>query len=114
MADIGRPREIDREALRLKFLNYIQETPIPIVAEFAAQNGLYRQMLYEMDELADALKACVSKKEGALEREALKGEVNCTMAIFSLKQLGWKDIQGRELSAPGGGPIVISSTDAEL
>ncbi len=114
MADIGRPREIDREALLSKLLIYIRDTPIPIIAEFAAQNQLHRQQLYDMEELSDALKACVFKKEAALEREALNGNVNCTMAIFSLKQLGWKDIQGRELSAPGGGPIVISSTDAEL
>jgi hypothetical protein len=34
---------------------------------------------------------CIAKKEGALERMALEGKVNTSMAIFSLKQLGWKD-----------------------
>jgi hypothetical protein len=101
----GRPQEHDREELLRKLLAYIAETEIPIVAEFAAQSGLYRQQLYDMPELSDALKSCISKKEGALERQALAGKVNCTMAIFSLKQLGWKDTQSHEHGGPNGGPI---------
>lgn len=108
----GRPQEHDREAILAKFLIYIAETPIPIVAEFAAQNGLYRQWLYDTDEFADAIKQCTSKKEAALERHALNGDVNCTMAIFSLKQLGWKDVQQREHS--GATAITITNTDADL
>ena len=34
-----------------------------------------------------------AKKEAQLERLALRKEINHTMAIFSLKQLGWKDTQ---------------------
>lgn len=111
---MARPREWDRAELREALLQYVESTDIPIVAEFAYQNGLHRQQLYDMEELSDALKACTSKKEAALERQALAGDVNVTMAIFSLKQLGWKDVQGREHSGAGGGPIVITSTDAEL
>jgi hypothetical protein len=109
---MARPREIDREQLLERFLQYIDRTDIPIVAEFAVLQGLYRQQLYEIDELSDAIKQCTSKKEASLERKGLAGEVNCTMAIFSLKQLGWKDVQRQELSGPDGGPIETKNADA--
>lgn len=88
---MGRPREWDRGDLLSKLTEYVDFTDIPIVAEFAYQNDINRQDLYAMVELSDALKRCIAKKESALERKALSGDVNCSMAIFSLKQLGWKD-----------------------
>lgn len=109
---MARPREWDRADLLEKLLDYIDSTDIPIIAEFAHMHGVLRSKLYEMDELGDALKACVQKKEFALESKALKGDVNCTMAIFSLKQLGWKDVQQREHS--GATAITITNTDADL
>jgi len=93
---VGRPIEWTPqriEALRVKFLQYIKDTEIPIIAEFAYLNGTYRQLLYDLPEFSDAIKLCISKKESALEKKGLTGEVNTTMAIFSLKQLGWKDKQ---------------------
>jgi len=98
---MARPREIDRDALLIALRTYVKDTAIPIVAEFASLQGLHRQQLYDMPELSDALKACVTKKEGALERAALDGDVNCTMAIFSLKQLGWKDTHENTLKSDG-------------
>jgi len=109
-----RPREWDRAELLEKLLQYIEQTDIPIVAEFAYTHGVSRQKLYEMDELSDALKACVTKKESALEKKALAGDVNCSMAIFSLKQLGWKDTHDHTMAGDKTRPLVISSTDAEL
>lgn len=110
----GAPQVHDRVAILQAFLRYISSTEIPIVAEFAASHGLYRQFLYDCDEFADALKQCVSKKEGALERKALDGQVNCTMAIFSLKQLGWSDKQETVHKGDAAAPIVISATDSKL
>lgn len=111
-----RPREWDRAALAEEFLQYIESTDIPIVAEFAYTRGITRERLYEMEELSYALKVCVQKKEAALESKALKGDVNCTMAIFSLKQLGWKDTHHNEHTGKDGGPLVITitNTDAAL
>jgi len=109
---MARPREWDREALCEEFFQYVENTDIPIVAEFAYTRGISRDQLYAMEELSDALKACIAKKEFALESKALKGDVNCTMAIFSLKQLGWKDVQQREHS--GATSITITNTDADL
>ena len=107
-----RPREWDRAELEQELLQYIDSKDIPIVAEFAYTRGITRERLYEMEELAYALKACIAKKEAALESMALAGEVNCTMAIFSLKQLGWSDKQ--ETTHKGSVPVTISPTDAKL
>jgi hypothetical protein len=94
MAKRGRPKEHsdDKVAeLVAKFRQYIEETDIPIIAEFAYQNDVTRQLLYEREEFSTLLKKCVAKKEVALERGALTGALNPTMAVFSLKQLGWTD-----------------------
>jgi hypothetical protein len=48
-------------------------------------------VLYDWEELADLLKLCTTKKKAALERAAFEGRINPTVAIFSLKQLGWSD-----------------------
>lgn len=106
----GRPQIHDREQLLKDFIDYIVKTDIPIVSEFAWTQGLHRQQLYEMAELSDAIKMCVTKKEYALESKALREEVNVSMAIFSLKQLGWSDQQ--KIHHVGG--INISSSDADL
>lgn len=88
---VGAPRKHDREALRVKFLKYIEESDIPTIAGFAYSVGIGRQQVYEYPELADAIKRCIAKKEDILERGALTGQFNASMAIFSLKQIGWKD-----------------------
>src|SRR5208337_927506 len=103
----GAPRKHDRDALVAKFLEYIENTAIPIVAEFAILNGLHREQVYDMPELAYALKRCISKKEMALEQKALAGEVNCSMAIFSLKQIGWSDKQETTLRGDPKAPLAL-------
>jgi predicted CopG family antitoxin len=54
-----------------------------------------RQKLYEFaeknEEFNDTIKELIDKKEAQLERLALEKGIDNTMAIFSLKQLGWKD-----------------------
>ena len=97
----------DHADLLAKFLEYIEATDIPIVAEFAHQNGLHRQQLYMMTELEDAIKLCITKKECALERGALNGGVNCTLAIFSLKQIGWSDKQETTHKGDPTAPIAL-------
>jgi len=109
---VGRPITTDWEDLRQKFYAYIAEHTVPIASEFAYQNGLWKQRLYDQPELAEPLKLCLTKKEAALERGTLEGKLTPAMAIFSLKQMGWTDKQ--EHLGAGGGPIVISATDASL
>jgi hypothetical protein len=80
-----------KSALLDDFINYVEEQDIPIIAEFCAKHHVYKQRLYEWAEFADSIKWCITKKEGALESMGLTKQIDTTMAIFSLKQLGWKD-----------------------
>ena len=107
----GRPRKYDGAELAVKLEKYINETEIPIIAEFAYQNNIPKARLYEQPELEELLKRCTAKKEAALERKSLAGEVNTTQAIFSLKQLGWRDQKQHEHTGPGGGPITVKIVD---
>lgn len=93
---LGRPVEYTPEIIENineKLVCYIDTTDIPIVAEFAYKNNVRRQFLYENDILSDTIKRLIDKKEANLERQGLENKINHTMAIFSLKQLGWKDRQ---------------------
>ena len=108
----GAPRVHDREELARKFLAYIKENDVPIAAEFAYQNGIHRQNLYEMPELSDALKLCMTKKEASLEKGGLSGDLNTTMAIFSLKQIGWKDAHDHNIGGQANNPLVVSGMAA--
>ena len=111
---MARPREWDRAELVSAFYQYIEKTDIPIIAEFAYTHGVDRQRLYEWDEFADALKNCIAKKESALESQALSGKINCSMAIFSLKQLGWSDKIDQTHKGDAAHPLMITATDSRL
>jgi hypothetical protein len=111
---MARPREWDRDALKESLIQYVDSTDIPILAEFAHNSGVLRQYLYDLPELADAIKACVQKKEFALERMGLSGGINTTMAVFSLKQLGWTDKIDQTHKGDAAAPIMITSTDSRL
>lgn len=108
----GRPPEeevsLRWKAIAEKFESYIEDTEIPIAAEFAYQNRIFREDLYKRPETQEALKRCLAKKETALERKSLLGQVNTTQAIFSLKQMGWSD--RHEIGGiNGGSPIKTES-----
>jgi hypothetical protein len=113
---LGRPPKYTDEVIeqiRLKLEEYINLNNIPIVAEFAYQNEIPRQKLYEFEALNDTLKRLIDKKEANLERSMLNGTVkNISGYIFSLKQLGWKDRQ--EIEHTGGINIVISKEDESV
>ena len=117
---MARPRKHNRKKLLQALLLYIESEDVPVIAEFAYQQGLHRQQMYELaegfPELSDAIKRCISKKEAQLEKGALVGKLNPSMAIFSLKQLGWKDTKALEHAGPGGKPLappVIGITFAD-
>lgn len=75
-----------------KIINYTDKTAIPILAEFAYINNVLREQLYQYPQLTYAIKRLMQKKEVQLEKIGLKDRSN-SMAIFSLKQLGWTDKQ---------------------
>ena len=104
----GRPVEWTSErkaALLADFEQYIDESDIPIVAEFCSKHKTYKQRLYEYEEFSDSIRRCINKKESALESLGLTNQINTTMAIFSLKQLGWKDKIEQTITGAEGGPI---------
>jgi UTP-glucose-1-phosphate uridylyltransferase len=96
MAKVGRPQKYTEPVINemvQKFADYINDTELPIVAEFAYMNDIDRKYLYDHEEFSALLKKCKSKKETALERGAISGAYVPSVAIFSLKQLGWSDKQ---------------------
>lgn len=95
------------EELKIKLEEYTDGTDIPILADFCTKNKVLKQRLYERHELSDSIKMLIQKKEANLELGCLTNAINPTMAIFSLKQLGWSDKTEvkAEHSGPDGGPI---------
>ena len=112
----GRPRKHHSAEITEKLIAYIEQEAIPILAEFSYKNNIPRTHLYEIAKddikLTDAIKFCIAKKEANLERGALSGEVNTTMAIFSLKQIGWSDKQ--ETTHLGGITIKATALDEQI
>ena len=99
----GRPPEYSEKQIAelvKKFEQYIEENDLPIIAEFAYMNNIDRTLLYDRPEFATLVKKAVAKKESRLERGLLTGEYNAPGAIFSLKQLGWRD--KHEIEHSGG------------
>jgi hypothetical protein len=97
---MARPRsrtQTQDEQLFDRFKKYIDNTTLPIIAEFAYMNEIDRNYLYDNAIFSTLLKRCIAKKEANLEKGALTGKLNPSMAIFSLKQIGWKDKQADEM-----------------
>jgi hypothetical protein len=86
---------------------YTEKADIPILAECATEMDVLRQRLYEYPELSDAIKKLIQKKESQLEKLASFNVINTSMAIFSLKQIGWRDKQEHEITGKDGEPIEI-------
>lgn len=102
---MSRPIEYTPEVMNEIIENldkYVSNTEVPIFAEFCYENDYSREYLYDLaknnKQLSYAIKNCITKKEAQLERLALQKNVDVTMAIFSLKQLGWRDKQDVEHS----------------
>lgn len=75
---------------------YIEANDIPIIAEFCYLNNIRKERMYEFAReegtpLSHSMKKAMEKKEANLEKMSLYGQINYKMAIFSLKQLGWRD-----------------------
>lgn len=90
----GRPIEYTDERIKeisVKMDEYTDDSDIPILSEFSYINKIRYATLYEHEGLAESRERLFRKKEAQLERLALFNVANATMAIFSLKQLGWKD-----------------------
>ena len=96
----GRPPKVHVDDILAAVDPYLKEADPPILAEFAHRQGITREYLYQLaaakkqkgdDRLSHAIKRLSESKEIALERGALSGHYSPSVAIFSLKQLGWTD-----------------------
>lgn len=88
-------RKMSISELTAAAIQYADTAPIPIVKEFALQVGYPYTYLYELaakhPTFHAALRRIVDQKEIILEKGALTGALDRSMAIFSLKQIGWRD-----------------------
>lgn len=106
----GRPRNYNAEQIEeIKEImeRYIDETDLPIVAELAYTNNIPRQTFYDYPEFSTLLKKLLDKKETQLEKLGAFNVINSTMAVFSLKQLGWRDKQEISLGNQDNEPVKI-------
>ena len=106
-------KKLCQEEIIPKMEKYTDENAVPILAEFCYMNNYRRAMMYEQPALSYALKRMTAKKEAQLEKGALSGNLNPSMAIFSLKQLGWKDKQEIDANIKGGVVIAYAPESAE-
>lgn len=112
----------DIDELVQKMEEYTQSTDIPILKEFCFINNLSYQYvanlrqklenadldkmasdkesddILEENKLSYSIRRLLMKKEFMLEKKALKNEIPINFAVFSLKQLGWRDGQDIEVS----------------
>lgn len=108
-ANVEPKKAPDRAKLLKSLEEYVQNTEIPIFKEWCSFNGLLAQTVMAWPEFKELHDLCIGKKEAGLERASLNGAVNNTQAIFSLKQLGWRDKQEVDLNVPQ--PISVNFTE---
>lgn len=102
----GRPPKVNIQELIDGVDAYIKKANPPIVAEYAQKHGITKQRLYQLakenEEIFDSIKKITDAKEIMLEKKGLTGRYSTSMAIFSLKQLGWRDKIEHDVSTKDG------------
>lgn len=96
---MARPQKVtDKQLIKgaKEYLDWCKEKDtFPIIKEFALRMGIsYNRLVercQESEELSNAIKAIGDTKQIVLERGAMTGKYHPSMAIFSLKQMGWRD-----------------------
>ena len=81
--------------LRQDIIDYTEQTEYPILKELCYLKHYNYDYVMQLqrtnEELSQSIKELLYKKESYLEREGIKGNLAQTMAVFTLKQLGWRD-----------------------
>lgn len=92
---LGRPKTGKYDNLVKEIQEYTKKTEYPILKEFCYKKHYNYDtiMKYQRDneELMQSIKELLYKKETYLEKNGILGKLSNTMAVFTLKQLGWKD-----------------------
>ncbi len=61
------------ESIRIKFKEYIENTPLPIVSEFAYEIDVSKQIFYDHEELRPITERATLKKVAAYESGMVTG-----------------------------------------
>jgi hypothetical protein len=102
MADknkVGRPVKFDAADMTKALESFISQNDEPLIQEFIMNYNISSSRFYDIakdnKELKDTIKRAVDKQELYLIKNAQKGLINPTFAIFRLKQkqFGWSDKQ---------------------
>ena len=92
---MARPKAGKYDNLRQDIIDYTKQTEYPILKELCYLKhynyDYVMQLQRDNEELSQSIKELLYKKESYLEREGIKGNLAQTMAVFTLKQLGWRD-----------------------
>lgn len=97
--------------IRKKKVPILKEVVVKMGWNYDTVMGLERKEGWE--QLSEAINRLVNTKEYMLERLALDGKITNTMAVFSLKQLGWKDQQTMDVQSSNNKAIKITLVKAE-
>lgn len=102
---MARPKTGKYNNLRQDIIDYTKQTEYPILKELCYLKhynyDYVMQLQRNNEELSQSIKELLYKKESYLEREGIKGNLAQTMAVFTLKQLGWRDnieVEHKDLS----------------
>lgn len=102
---MARPKTGKYDNLIQDIIDYTEQTEYPILKELCYLKhynyDYVMQLQRNNEELSQPIKELLYKKESYLEREGIKGNLAQTMAVFTLKQLGWKDnieVEHKDLS----------------
>ena len=92
---MARPKTGKYDNLVQDIIDYTEQTEYPILKELCYLKhynyDYVMQLQRDNEELSQSIKELLYKKESYLEREGIKGNLAQTMAVFTLKQLGWRD-----------------------
>lgn len=92
---VGRPKTGKYDNLIKDIKKYTEDTEYPILKELCYKKhynyDYVMQLQRDDEELSQSIKELLYKKETFLEKNGVLGNLSNTMAVFSLKQLGWKD-----------------------
>ena len=102
---MARPKTGKYDNLIDDIIEYTENTEYPILKELCYLKHYNYDTVMKMQrdniDLMQSIKELLYKKESYLEREGIKGNIAQTMAVFTLKQLGWRDqveVEHKDLS----------------
>lgn len=112
----------DIETVCKQMEEYTMSSEIPILKEFAFNHNLDYNYLVQLrdrtaekgdNSLSKSISRMLCKKEFMLEKLAMREQINVSFAVFSLKQLGWREKQELELGANTINKLKINLVAAE-